>query len=135
MTFRAERYPADWRAVSRAVRERAGNVCEQCRAPNGQMIVRDPLTPAVWYGLGDCLAAETGSAAWIAGHARKAIRVVLTVAHLDHNEGNNDPSNLRALCQRCHLNHDREDNRRRARERKHGAKAIAELPFNPRGVA
>lgn len=28
--------------------------------------------------------------------------VVLTVAHLDQNPANNDDSNLRALCQRCH---------------------------------
>jgi hypothetical protein len=32
--------------------------------------------------------------------------VVLTVAHLDHDVTNNDPANLRALCQRCHFNHD-----------------------------
>ena len=29
-----------------------------------------------------------------------------TVAHLDHDPTNNDPTNLRALCQRCHLTHD-----------------------------
>ncbi|KQQ31534.1 hypothetical protein ASF53_02205 [Methylobacterium sp. Leaf123] len=28
--------------------------------------------------------------------------VVLTVAHLDQNPGNNDPANLKALCQLCH---------------------------------
>ena len=28
--------------------------------------------------------------------------VVLTIAHLDHDVGHNDPANLRALCQRCH---------------------------------
>ena len=33
-------------------------------------------------------------------------RVVLTVAHLDHDTGNNDPGNLRAMCQRCHLTYD-----------------------------
>jgi 5-methylcytosine-specific restriction endonuclease McrA len=34
-------------------------------------------------------------------------RVVLTIAHLDQNPANNAEANLRALCQRCHLNHDR----------------------------
>jgi hypothetical protein len=33
--------------------------------------------------------------------------VVLTVAHLDHNKGNNRFWNLRAWCQRCHLSYDR----------------------------
>lgn len=34
-------------------------------------------------------------------------KVVLTVAHLDHDKNNNRFSNLAALCQRCHLTHDR----------------------------
>jgi 5-methylcytosine-specific restriction endonuclease McrA len=35
-------------------------------------------------------------------------KVVLTIAHLDQNPGNNDMDNLKALCQRCHNWHDRE---------------------------
>ena len=34
-------------------------------------------------------------------------RVVLGTAHLDHDPGNSRPNNLRGLCQRCHLIHDR----------------------------
>lgn len=41
--------------------------------------------------------------------------IVLTVAHLDHDVQNNDLENLKCLCQRCHLNHDRRDNIRRRR--------------------
>lgn len=33
-------------------------------------------------------------------------RVVLTIAHLDHMPENCDPSNLRALCQKCHNTYD-----------------------------
>lgn len=33
--------------------------------------------------------------------------VVLTIAHLDQDVTNNADSNLAALCQRCHLNHDK----------------------------
>jgi len=33
-------------------------------------------------------------------------KVVLTIAHLDHTPENNDPSNLRALCQKCHNGYD-----------------------------
>jgi hypothetical protein len=33
--------------------------------------------------------------------------VVLATAHLNHNPADNRRRNLRALCQRCHLLHDR----------------------------
>ena len=76
------RYPPDWKAISRSIRQRAGECCEgspaypNCRARNGEP---HPVT---------------GS------------RVVLTVAHLDHDPGHCDPANLRAWCQRCHLTYD-----------------------------
>ena len=34
-------------------------------------------------------------------------RVVLTISHTDHNTENNAHENLLALCQRCHLRHDK----------------------------
>jgi hypothetical protein len=77
------RYPKDWKVITAGIRERAGDQCEgspdfpQCRAANGQP---HPVT---------------GS------------RVVLTVAHLDHTPENCKPQNLRAWCQRCHLNYDK----------------------------
>jgi hypothetical protein len=37
----------------------------------------------------------------------RATRVVLAAAHLDHDPTNNRLRNLRSLCQRCHLTHDR----------------------------
>lgn len=40
--------------------------------------------------------------------AEKSIKIVLTVAHLDHNPTNNDCSNLKAMCQKCHNNYDKE---------------------------
>lgn len=39
-------------------------------------------------------------------HPVTGSKVVLTVAHLDHNTDHNEPSNLRAMCQRCHLTYD-----------------------------
>jgi 5-methylcytosine-specific restriction endonuclease McrA len=47
-------------------------------------------------------------------------RIVLTVAHLDHQPENVRDDNLRALCQRCHLRYDRHEHarvRREARDR------------------
>jgi hypothetical protein len=34
-------------------------------------------------------------------------RVVIAAAHLDSDPTNNRPKNLRALCRRCHMQHDR----------------------------
>ena len=40
---------------------------------------------------------------------------MLTIAHLDHNPANSDPTNLRALCQACHFGY---DSRRRVAARR-----------------
>ena len=37
----------------------------------------------------------------------RTTRVVLAAAHLDHDPANNRLRNLRSLCQRCHILHDR----------------------------
>lgn len=52
-------------------------------------------------------------------HPETGSRVVLTVAHMDQDPANNDPANLRALCQRCHLAWDREDNIRKRKRTEH----------------
>jgi 5-methylcytosine-specific restriction endonuclease McrA len=71
-------YHPDWKNISRFIRQdRAQNKCEWCGAVN---YLPHPITGSL---------------------------VVLTVAHIDHNKRNNDYKNLAALCQRCHLNHDR----------------------------
>ena len=77
------KYPPNWKTEIRPdILERADNCCEgspkfpNCRVPN--------------YTLHP----ETGS------------KVVLTIAHMDHDKKNTDYSNLKALCQRCHLSHD-----------------------------
>ena len=69
-----------------------------------------------WYvrvgGCGRWGCGATGAAAAPAGPtstdgAAADERVVLAAAHLDHDPGNNRLRNLRGLCQRCHLIHDR----------------------------
>lgn len=71
-----------WQHLRQEVLARAGNRCEgspaypDCRAENGKP---HPVT---------------GS------------RVVLTTAHLDHDPTNNNLTNLRSWCQRCHNTYD-----------------------------
>ena len=48
-------------------------------------------------------------------------KVVLTIAHLEHQPENCSPENLRALCQKCHLTYDAKHHaqtRRQTREAK-----------------
>jgi hypothetical protein len=42
----------------------------------------------------------------------------LTIAHLDHNPQNNKESNLKALCQKCHLNYDLEHHKETRKKNK-----------------
>jgi len=50
---------------------------------------------------------------------KRGSKVILTISHQDHDKGNNDYSNLKALCQACHLSHDmgrHVENRKRNKE-------------------
>lgn len=91
-------YAPNWQEIRQSILERAENRCEQCSVPNYKIGVR--TKGGTWFDAPPGY--EVGQ--WFAG--LKCIRIVLTVAHLDHNIGNNDPSNLAALCQRCHNRHD-----------------------------
>jgi len=113
-------YPTDSQELSASVRfYRAGGRCEQCRRPHGQTIHHlgdgrwfDPIEELWRNDQGQ----EIEWPAYSDYKALKKMRVVLAAAHLDHDPGNNRPSNLKeALCQRCHLRHDRREHRRRAR--------------------
>lgn len=84
------KYPKNWKEISLSIRNREKWECKWCGAKNGQP------NPA------------TGS------------KVVLTVAHLGtphtdgtpgdkHDKMDVRPENLAALCQRCHLNYDRDE--------------------------
>lgn len=119
------RYPKDWPEISRRIRfERAGNCCEWCGAPNGKLIFR-PFYDERWKRFPDEIGME-GIPLDV-----KVIKVVLTVAHLNHQPEDCRDENLAALCQRCHLRHDKHlhiENAKITRERK---RAIAEPPLFP----
>lgn len=108
-----KRYPENWKQIRTEILERAKNKCEQCNAENHSRIMRGTGDDAGTYMTEDAevFCAETGD---LLGRirmcdytAKKAITVVLTIAHLDHTPENCDPSNLRAWCQRCHLDYDK----------------------------
>lgn len=129
MPIRAEnrhRYPKDWPAISRSIRERAGDRCEKCKVPNGATIKRlstEDYGPGPSYMLesGHIYSAEDGRLLgedYPAAYGQNYVKVVLTVAHLDHQPENCDPENLRAWCQRCHNAYDAPMRRAGIKERK-----------------
>lgn len=126
------RYPKDWKAISKRIREeRAKNQCEQCRAPNGEFVARGVNRHAGTYMLpdGEVRSEESGETLGYARGseycARGLTKIVLTVAHLDHTPENNAEENLKALCQKCHLNHDRDEHKRtRARTRRNHTREL-----------
>ena len=89
------RYPEDWPEIRARILRRAGNRCEG-----------SPVYPAC--------RAENGRA-----HPVTGSKVVLTVAHLDH-DGPASDGNLRAWCQRCHLTHDAKMHAAHAAETRRG---------------
>ena len=114
-------YPIDWQQLTDMVRfERAKGRCEHCKRPHGKIV----------YHLGDGRWWDEDASVWRDGSGRivrkrvppaplpdhlPTTRVYLATAHLDNNPGHNDGRNLRALCQRCHIMHDRPEHLRRRR--------------------
>jgi hypothetical protein len=115
-------YGKAWRDARAAVLARAGNACEcrgecaskhgaapgsRCGAPNGVSIMRVRATPERYL---------VGGFEHRGTDLMPPVKVVLTVAHLDHNPGTNDLERLRAFCQRCHLRYDRHQHGKSAAE-------------------
>lgn len=136
MPIRAERkhlYPKDWPQISLRIRARAKNLCEFCGVKNGALGGRldGVFYPALPVGE-KLLRLEwprPGEHARCKGRDQpmRIIRIVLTVAHLDHDETNCADENLKALCQRCHLTYDAKHHAKNARATLKARKALGDL--------
>ncbi len=104
-------YPIDWPELSRAIRfGRAGGRCEGCGRPHGQTVTCLPDGRWLDDAAGHWRSGQGRRCArpWPADlPAQRTTRVVLAAAHLDHDPAHNHPRNLKSLCQRCHMLHDR----------------------------
>lgn len=114
-----KKYPKNWSEMRAAVLERANNRCEFCGVENHIWGVRRANGSFLEYSAMEC---EEG---FLDGD--RVIQIVLTVAHLDHDEENHEVKldRLAALCQRCHLVYDIPEKKKR----KHNKKAVGDL-FN-----
>ncbi len=107
-----KKYPKNWSEMRAAVLERANHKCEFCGVENYATGVRD--ADGTFHSV-EGMALE---AADVDGD--KIIQIVLTVAHLDHDEENHNVKldRLAALCQRCHLRYDVDEKKRRRKNKK-----------------
>ena len=124
-------YPSNWKTEIRpAILKRAGELrdaltnkimreaeCEECGVKNHSLIWRNGKGIDDWEYLPEGMESE----AWTFELQRKATKVILTIAHLDHDKLNHnvDLKRLSALCQKCHLGH---DIKHHAANRKYGRK-------------
>ena len=126
------RYPKDWKRISAAIRERAGHKCEQCGVPNYAVVQwrdgkwhQESVGVQSNYAAARQIAAEC-SIGWERGEP-KWIVIVLTVAHLDHTPENCGPANLRAWCQRCHLDYDKHHHQANSYATRRKGKSVGDL--------
>ena len=115
------RYNDDWASVSCLIRvHRAKNCCESCGIPNGLIHKRyknGTYKQAEYHEL-ELIDYYVVHLHYKVATAIKKLgfkRVILTVAHIDHNEKNDLSINLICECQWCHLKRDRQDNWNRRR--------------------
>ena len=104
-------YPKNWKSEIRpSILKRANNCCENCGVKNYDTGFRG--NDGSFYNDNFILQQfELHGIDMFDGFINeksKRFKIVLTVAHLDHDVNNNDLNNLKSLCQKCHLNHDKE---------------------------
>lgn len=118
------------------MRDRAKHRCEECGIENYTLGGREEdgtFLPAIpkgekllrleWPEPGEFWWCELGEhRSWL-----RIVRIVLTVAHLNHTPEDCDLSNLKALCQRCHNRYDAATRARGIKERERDKRAGADL--------
>ena len=97
-------YPKNWKAIRIEVLKRARYRCE-CRGECG-VKHRAYEKKSTWR----CTKLHGELLAWKFDHGKDEwvkIKVVLTIAHLNHKPRDSRRNNLKAMCQGCHLAYDR----------------------------
>jgi 5-methylcytosine-specific restriction endonuclease McrA len=129
-----------WQAIRERILERERHRCKFCQVINHAQIYRvtgyyvyDCYRIAEVIISNDSMSAKEHFFSEVDGRrkiiritrevmlAARLVKIVLTIAHLDHNPANNDPANLAALCQMCHNRWDakfRAENRKQNKQRK-----------------
>jgi hypothetical protein len=144
-------YPPNWREISRQVRERAKHHCESCGVRNYSVGYRDAegqfrrlsgsgpcdcageglqwpsLNPITYREAKEFADASNTCSDGKDDEGNRWFVIVLTCAHLDHDPRNCELTNLKALCQRCHLRYDIEHHGETAYRTRRNGKVVADL--------
>lgn len=117
----------EYEAQRRRILERAGVRCEQCGAPNHRILLRVAgwwfdRSCGVWHGPGGQVLIAT--VRFWKGCRTRRVKIVLTMAHLDHDPSNQGDDNVKMLCQWCHLNYDKLHHAETRKKRKDAARPL-----------
>lgn len=97
------KYPKDWKQIRARILAREKNCCKECGVDNYSIGYRTEL--GHWRNIEKSFAGDM-EAIDVERKGLKIIKIVLTVAHLNHDITDNSDDNLAALCQLHHLRHD-----------------------------
>lgn len=121
-------YPFNWLDIRKRILERDGHCCKTCKVENGIAVFRGVYKGSEVFQTADgkIYSTETGEFVDQNLYAaiypstgdmnQKAIKIVLTVAHLNHDIKDNRDENLAALCQLHHLRHDKDQHKKSTRD-------------------
>lgn len=110
------RYPANWREIREAIRERAGDRCEWCGIANKVYALVTNRGIRFDVDRSRRLLELLAEVYRLTLGPLRVVRIVCTVAHVhDKRPEACDPSNLAFLCQRCHNRHDAKDRAEKAK--------------------
>lgn len=120
---------AEYRARRSKILARAGGRCEQCGKPDRARLLVARDRTGRWRRADRVCRWRDSFGRPVAPPRSQIfeIRCLLTVAHLDHNPQHNEPVNLKALCQRCHLVYDAEHHAQTAYATRRQGRAVADL--------
>ena len=132
-------YPPNWRSEIRPrILARDGHCCKFCGIADrleGWRVASGRFYTVHDWAHSYIAPADEDEMAKLLKKKPKAYQIILTVAHLDHQLIDHRDENLAALCQRCHLNHDRlavatvrRQNRRYSRRKRQLHLAFLGLP-------
>jgi hypothetical protein len=113
-----KRYPPNWKTeIVPTVLSRAGNRCEFCGLDNHSIVYSLKVKGrSQWFKTIEEAKTADVEPILFDFYISKPVKVVLTIAHLDHDEENHDVKldRLKALCQLCHLRYDAKEKYRRS---------------------
>lgn len=115
-----KKYPPNWlKEIRPRIMARANDKCEVCRLEHRQVVYAIKLKindngnyklKTIWFRVKEDAEREDLL------NNLKEVKVILTIAHLDHDELNHDikDERLMAMCQICHLRYDAKEKYRRS---------------------